>query len=227
MRDAVPTPGTATYYLTVTSKIDQGSTSATVEVKPKVGSGLTLGATAALVAGQSGTLTGQLTYTDGTPAAGASVVLGRQSGDSLVESQTVTTGADGSYSVTTTAPAAGTATYTARCAGDTGHAAAARDLLTAVALNPTTLTLSGTVDRRKVATVVATLGPTLVDANRIVRITAQTNGGTPVLVAEGRVDANGQLVATYTTTVKTTTFTATFTGDGYNERQTTTIDVRR
>jgi hypothetical protein len=155
------------------------------------------------------------------------VSLTRRQGTTLTNLQGFSTAADGTFRVRDVVPAAGTATYTARYGGDTGHAASTTDFTTAVALNPTTLTLSGMVDRRKVATVVATLGPTLIDANRVVRITAQTNGGTPVPVAEGRVDADGRLVATYTTTAKTTTFTATFAGDAYDERKVTTIDVRR
>ncbi len=205
--------------------MEQAAASTSVEVKPKIGSTLSVSGPSSVTAGSPLALTGRLAYTDGSAGAGARLEVVRAHPSGSVTLPPVTTGPDGAFTISDTAPTAGEAAYTIQYTGDTAHVTATARATTLVTLNATELTLAATLDKkREVVALVAHLGPT--KANRVVRLTAQPSGGTSVTVVEAAVDANGDLRASYRIGT-TTTFTASFAADGWNAAATTSKTVRR
>ena len=178
------------------------------------GASLSLGGTSSVALHQAVTLTGNLGYTVGSPAANTTVTITRTlAGSHATKTFTVATGTGGSFKLTDTPAALGTYTYTARYAGDTSHQPATATRTVDVLL-PVTLTLTespGTANYHQRVTLTAHLGKTY--TNRTVSIYAQPYGSTAgTLIKSGRVNSAGNFSVTYVPT-HDTLFSAVFSGD--------------
>lgn len=159
-------------------------------------------------------LTGKLTFSTGTPAAGTPISAVRSIPGGTSKTFSLSTAANGSYSLTDTPPGPGRYTYTASYGGSTTVAPATTSFAVNVTRIPTSLsvtTKSATFTYKPTVPVTAHLGKT--HTNRTVSIYAQPFGRTTrTLVKTGRVNSSGNVTVRYAA-AHSTTFSAVFSGD--------------
>jgi hypothetical protein len=160
-------------------------------------------------------LSGKLTLSTGVALSRAVVTVTRtETGSTATKKFTLTTAPNGSFQLTDTPPALGKYTYTAVFADASGVLGASAAHVTSVVKIPTALsvTTSGTdVNYQATASVTAHLGATY--TARTVSIYAQVVGSSArMLLRSGRVNARGELTASYRAQ-HSTTFSVVFAGD--------------
>jgi sugar lactone lactonase YvrE len=173
------------------------------------------------------TLTGTLSFTVGTPRAGTKIAIARtMAGSSGIKRLAAKLGAGGTFTLTDTAATPGTYTYTATYGGDSTHQPATATRRVTITKLPVSLSVtakSNAVDYKGLATVTAHLGKTF--TGRTVSIYAQPFGSKArKLLRTGRVNASGELSASYAPTFNTT-FIAVFGGDARYAPRTVTHNV--
>jgi hypothetical protein len=160
-------------------------------------------------------LSGKLTLSTGVALSRKAVTVTRtETGSTATRKFTLTTAPNGSFQLKDTPPALGKYTYTAVFAGASGVLGTSAAHVASVVKIPTALTVtaSGTdVNYQATATVTAHLGPTY--TGRTVSIYAQVLGSSgKKLLRSGRVNARGELTASYRAQ-HSTTFSVVFAGD--------------
>jgi hypothetical protein len=104
---------------------------------------LTLSSPATSIVGSTVTLTGELTYTSGTPATGDTVSISRLNPDGTTTTLTsAQTDSNGAFTISDTPPAQGAYTYTASYAGTATTGASQATATVTASLNTATVTLS-------------------------------------------------------------------------------------
>jgi hypothetical protein len=160
-------------------------------------------------------LSGKLTLTTGVALSRDVVTVTRtQTGSGASRKFTLTTAPNGSFQLKDTPPALGKYTYTAVFAGASGVLGTSAAHVASVVKIPTALTVttSGTdFNYQATASVTAHLGPTY--TGRTVSIYGQVVGSSAKkLLRSGRVNAHGELAASYRAQ-HSTTFSVVFAGD--------------
>ena len=160
-------------------------------------------------------LSGKLTLSTGAALSREAVTVTRtQTGSTATRKFTLTTAPNGSFQLKDTPPTLGKYTYTAVFAGASGVLGTSAAHVASVVKIPTALTVttSGTdFNYQATATVTAHLGPTY--TGRSVSIYAQVVGSSGrKLLRSGRVNAHGELTASYRAQ-HSTTVSAVFAGD--------------
>jgi hypothetical protein len=172
------------------------------------------------------TIKGTLTLGVGGVMVGTKLPITRTGPGTTKKVFTVSTGKGGAFSLTDTPAALGTYTYAATFAGNAVTAkATASHLVTEVRLTPALSLASdgASVGYKSAVHLTAHLGATY--SNRTVSIYARQAGSRfPTLVATGRVNSAGNLIASYTPTANTT-FSAVFAGDPRYAMRTVTHQV--
>lgn len=196
-----------------------------------VASQLELAGAATTTVGELHTVTGTLTFADGSDAGGHTLGVARSYADVVEPLPDVVTGAGGQFSFTDVPGVATDITYLVAFAGEAPYAGSENSITVAVEKRQTELIISaargsGKRDRKKVV-VTAYLGETY--TNRVVTITAQPQGSEAAVIATGEVGPDGTLTATQPLPRKRTTtiFTATFAGDDWYQPAAATVGYRR
>ncbi len=185
--------------------------------------------TATATVGEPTTLTGRLSFADGTVAAGRPIEVTRSYADVVESLGSVITDSTGAFSIVDVPTVATTIDYTFTFAGAPPYEPSSGITMLSVGKRQTELTISaestgGKGKNRNDRIVTATLGETY--TNRTVTITATPEGGATEVIAHGTVDADGELSATHTLAA-TTTFVANFDGDAWYETATAEITVEK
>lgn len=186
--------------------------------------------TASVTVGHPVTLTGRLSFADGSPASGRSVEVRKSYADVDQLVGYASTDETGSFEIVDVPTVATTTSYTFSFAAAPPYASATGTTTVTVSKRSADLSISftpgsGKGKNRTEDSVTATLGTTY--TNRAVTITATPEGGSPTVIASGNVDAQGNLTTTYSLSA-TTTFVATFDGDAwYNPVSAETTAVQK
>jgi hypothetical protein len=193
-------------------------------------SALTLGtnsATNTFKAGAKITVKGRLTLGGVAAPAGVGLKIYRKAAATGALSATLTakTAAGGTFRVTNVPPSAGNWIYQASYTGSAYKSASQSVTVHVTAVKPA-LTLkpsAASVKSGKSVTVTATL--TAPHVNRTLTIYAQPSGGAKKQVKRATINSKGQLRVVYTVKANTT-FTVTFSGDGWYTAATATAAVK-
>jgi hypothetical protein len=186
-------------------------------LKSHAPSKITVGTVTSVKAGTKLTLKGALTLNGAPAPKGVTVKIYRRVAGRSVNSATltVTTGANGTFTATNLPPGSGSYDYVASYAGTSVYAAASATFLVHVTAIKPALKLkfsAGSVRTGRKVTVTATLGGW--HTNRTLVIYAQPKGGKKTVIKRATINSKGQLAVSYTMRVNTT-FTVTFSGDGW------------
>jgi hypothetical protein len=155
------------------------------------------------------TITGTLSFTDGTAADGRTVHVGRTNPDATHEPPfDLVTDSSGGFTIHDTPTQTGTSTYDVTFDGESGHdpATTSADVDAEKATASLTLKSSkGTVDYGKPVKLTAHLNA--FDPGQIVNVYGTPYGGSKHLIASGPVDGSGTLIVSFKPASRTT-FTA-------------------
>ena len=193
-------------------------------------SAVTLGTTSAsntFKAGTKVTVDGKLTLNGAPAAAGVSVVITRKVSGSSTVSATLTakTASGGTFTATDVPPSHGSWVYLASYTNSAYLPASHSVLVHVTAAKPTLkLAVSATsVKPGKKVTVTATLGAP--HGNKTLIIYAQPKGGAKKVIKHATINSKGQLSVVYPVKANTT-FTVTFSGDGWYTSASATAAVK-
>ncbi|MGD0698871.1 MAG: hypothetical protein ABSA02_03200 [Trebonia sp.] len=178
---------------------------------------ITLGAAASVRAGTKVALHGTLTLNRVAAPAGTTVKIYRRVAGSSVNSATLTikTGANGSFTATDVPPSYGNYNYVASYPGSSLYEWATSSLPVHITALKPALKLAVSAKSAKPGakvTVTASLGAW--HTNRTLAIYAQPKGGKKTLIKRATINSKGKLSVVYTVRANTT-FTVTFSGDGW------------
>ena len=232
----IPPNQTSEYLTTVTGSTTARSVAggitlpaeSIVVLKTQKPAAITVGAAGTVKAGTKVTISGTLTLNGATAPKGTTVKIYRRVAGSSVNSATLTTttSAAGTYSTTNVPPAHGSYDYVADYPGSSNYEPASAQALVHVNAVKPALKLSlsaGTVKPGRKVTVTATLGAW--HTNRTLVVDAQPKGSGKKVIERGTINARGQLSVSYTVRANTT-FTVTYSGDGWYTSASATAAVK-
>jgi hypothetical protein len=188
-----------------------------VVLKTELPSKITVGAASTVKAGTKVKISGKLTLGGAPAPKGTTVKIYRRVAGKSVNSATLTTttSAGGSYSTTNIPSASGSYDYVASYPGSSVYKSSSSTVLVHVTKAKPSLKLTfsaGSVNPGRKVTVTASLGAW--HTNKTLVIYAQPKGSTKKLVKRATINSKGRLVVSYTVKANTT-FTVTFSGDGW------------
>ena len=185
--------------------------------KTELPSKITVGAASTVKAGTKVTISGKLTLNGATAPKGTTVKVYRRVAGSSVNSATLTTTttASGTYSTTNTPSASGSYDYVASYPGSGVYNSSSSTVLVHVTKVKPAIKLTfsaASVKPGREVTVTAALGAW--HTNRTLVIYAQPKGSAKKTVKRATINAKGKVTVSYTVKANTT-FTLTFSGDGW------------
>jgi hypothetical protein len=185
------------------------------------------------LAGAAATITGQLTFSDGTPAAGTTILVADDGpGGSVTDTTVETDNASGGFVITEAPAALGTYTITAQYSGGTGVSGSQASTSFTVSMSESKVGLSAPsgdflgVRNTISGTLTFDDGVTPAAATPITVTRVSPGGGTPVSM--GAVATNGTGAFSFTDTPPSAgsyTYTASFAGDPADAPATGTLAV--